>query len=155
MNLYRITGTPPGEYQRAPRLIAAETLVKAHKLSGFDDAAIASVENLGEIYAIALREEGLVQNIPDGRLLTADEIKASISPDGWTLRSFEDGHLYKTLVLHLKAHGLTPAQYRVKWGLPPQYPMVAPAYAIHLSEEAKKRGFGKGRGWKKKGTTTP
>ena len=113
MNLYRITGTPPGEYQRAPRLIAAETLVKAHKLSGFDDAAIASVENLGEIYAIALREEDLVQNIPDGRLLTADEIKASISSDGWTLRSFEDGHLYKTLVLHLKAHGLTPAQYIV------------------------------------------
>jgi len=153
MNLYRITGRPAEAHLNETRLVAADTLVKAHKLSGFDDAAIAAVENLGEIYAIALREEDMVQHVPDGRLLTADEIKASISPDGWTLRSFEDGHLYKTLVLHLKAHGLTPAQYRVKWGLPPQYPMVAPAYAIRLSEEAKKRGFGKGRGWKKKGTT--
>lgn len=150
MNLYRITGRPAEAHLAETRLVAAETLVKAHKLSGFDDAAISSVENLGEIYAIALREEDMVQHVPDGRLLTTDEIKASISSDGWTLRSFENGRLYKSLVLHLKAHGLTPQQYRVKWGLPPQYPMVAPAYSIHLSETAKGRGFGKNR--KKKGT---
>lgn len=150
MNLYRITGRPAEAHLAETRLVAAETLVKAHKLSGFDDAAIAAVENMGELYAVALREEDLVQSVPDGRLLLADEIKASISPDGWTLRSFENGRLYKSLVLHLKAHGLTPQQYRVKWGLPPQYPMVAPAYSIHLSETAKGRGFGKNR--KKKGT---
>ena len=75
MNLYRITGRPAEAHLAETRLVAAETLVKAHKLSGFDDAAISSVENLGEIYAIALREEDLVQSVPDGRLLLAEAAK--------------------------------------------------------------------------------
>ena len=54
-------------------------------------------------------------------------IKKSITPD--FLISLEDGRRYKSLKRHLKGRGLTPEQYREKWGLPRDYPMVAPNYA--------------------------
>ncbi|SFF20059.1 ROS/MUCR transcriptional regulator protein [Methylobacterium sp. 13MFTsu3.1M2] len=44
------------------------------------------------------------------------------------LISFEDGRLYKTLKRHLRGVGLTPDEYRAKWGLPVDYPMTAPSY---------------------------
>jgi predicted transcriptional regulator len=47
---------------------------------------------------------------------------------------------------HLKtAYNLTPEEYRERWGLPPDYPMVAPSYATHRSSLAKKSGLGKAR----------
>jgi predicted transcriptional regulator len=55
----------------------------------------------------------------------------------------EDGKKLKMLKRHLKtAYGLTPEQYRERWGLPPDYPMVAPEYATHRSSLAKKIGLG-------------
>lgn len=55
----------------------------------------------------------------------------------------EDGQQQKTLKRHLQsAHGLTPEEYRARWGLPPSYPMVAPAYAERRSELAKSIGLG-------------
>jgi predicted transcriptional regulator len=68
-------------------------------------------------------------------------IKKSITPD--YLISLEDGRQYKSLKRHLSGKGLTPAQYREKWGLPRDYPMVAPAYAAQRSELAKKMGLGR------------
>jgi predicted transcriptional regulator len=67
-------------------------------------------------------------------------IKKSITPD--FLISMEDGRRYKSLKLHLKGRGLTPEQYREKWGLPRDYPMVAPSYAKQRSELAKTLGLG-------------
>ena len=67
-------------------------------------------------------------------------IKKSITPD--FLISLEDGRRYKTLRRHLAGRGLTPEQYREKWGLPRDYPMVAPNYAKQRSELAKARGLG-------------
>ena len=67
-------------------------------------------------------------------------IKKSITPD--FLISLEDGRRYKTLRRHLKGRGLTPEQYREKWGLPRDYPMVAPNYAKQRSELAKTLGLG-------------
>ncbi|MGB6230063.1 MAG: MucR family transcriptional regulator [Litorimonas sp.] len=56
----------------------------------------------------------------------------------------EDGKPYQSLKRHLRvAYGLTPDAYREKWGLPPDYPMVAPAYARRRSELARKSGLGK------------
>jgi predicted transcriptional regulator len=52
-------------------------------------------------------------------------IKKSITPDH--LISLEDGRRYKSLKRHLTGRGMTPAQHRAKWGLPHDYPMVAPA----------------------------
>ncbi|MGH7044710.1 MAG: MucR family transcriptional regulator [Acetobacteraceae bacterium] len=55
----------------------------------------------------------------------------------------EDGKQLKMLRRHLKtAYGLTPEQYRERWGLPADYPMVAPRYAQHRSSLAKKIGLG-------------
>ena len=67
-------------------------------------------------------------------------IKKSITPD--FLISLEDGRHYKSLKRHLSGRGLTPDQYREKWGLPRDYPMVAPNYAKQRSELAKSLGLG-------------
>ena len=76
-------------------------------------------------------------------------IRKSITPD--FLISMEDGRRYKTLRRHLAGRGLTPEQYREKWGLPRDYPMVAPNYAKQRSELARARGLGQIRrrpgGW--------
>ncbi len=58
----------------------------------------------------------------------------------------EDGKPFKSLKRHLKTHyDLSPDQYREKWGLSPDYPMVAPAYAKARSDLAKQMGLGKKR----------
>ena len=60
--------------------------------------------------------------------------------------SLEDGQPYKSLKRHLKAkYNMSPDDYREKWDLPPDYPMVAPAYARERSELAKKSGLGRQR----------
>ena len=56
----------------------------------------------------------------------------------------EDGKALKSLKRHLRARfGMSPEEYRAKWGLPDDYPMVAPNYAKRLSEAAKARGLGR------------
>lgn len=70
-------------------------------------------------------------------------IRKSITPDH--LISLEDGKKYKTLKRHLAKLGLTPDEYRAKWNLPHDYPMVAPNYAAMRSELAKTSGLGQQR----------
>src|ERR671913_226872 len=67
-------------------------------------------------------------------------IRKSITPD--FLISLEDGRRYKSLKRHLTGRGLTPEQYREKWGLARDYPMVAPNYAKQRSDLAKALGLG-------------
>ena len=68
-------------------------------------------------------------------------IKKSVTPDA--IICLEDGKRFKSLKRHLRtAYNLTPEQYREKWGLPPNYPMVAPDYAKTRSELALKLGLG-------------
>jgi predicted transcriptional regulator len=69
------------------------------------------------------------------------KVRASIKPDG--LVSFIDGKRYAILKRHLTTHGLTPTEYRERFGLPGDYPMVAPSYAAKRSELAKSLGLGK------------
>lgn len=71
---------------------------------------------------------------------TSAQIRRSIRPDA--LISFEDGKSYKTIKRHLAGRGLTFVEYREKWGLPDDYPSVAPAYAARRSELAKAAGLG-------------
>ncbi|MBQ0822692.1 MucR family transcriptional regulator [Microvirga sp. HBU67558] len=73
----------------------------------------------------------------------AVSIRRSITPD--FLISLEDGKEYKTLKRHLAKLGLTPEEYRAKWGLPIDYPMVAPNYAAKRSELARSAGLGQQR----------
>ena len=82
---------------------------------------------------------------PQQRKLTPAQIRKSITPDH--LISFEDNKPYKTLKRHLTGRGLTPDQYREKYGLARDYPMVAPNYSAARSEMARNVGLGqKGRG---------
>lgn len=77
-------------------------------------------------------------------LTPAVPIKKSITPTA--LICLEDGKPFKTLKRHLKvAYNLSPDQYREKWGLPADYPMVAPAYAESRSQMAKSMGLGRKR----------
>ena len=71
-------------------------------------------------------------------------IDRSITPD--YLVCLEDGRRLKTLKRHLRAaYGLTPEAYRARWGLPPDYPMVAPNYAKARSQLARDMGLGQKR----------
>jgi predicted transcriptional regulator len=77
-------------------------------------------------------------------------VKRSVRSDH--IVCLEDGNKFKSLRRHLAtAHGLTPEEYRERWNLPADYPLVAPAYSSERSELAKKLGLGrklkaKGRG---------
>jgi predicted transcriptional regulator len=71
---------------------------------------------------------------------TPAQIKRSIRPDA--LISFIDGRPYTLLRRHLTAHGLTPQEYRARFGLPNDYPMTAPHYTAKRSEFAKASGLG-------------
>jgi predicted transcriptional regulator len=73
----------------------------------------------------------------------AVSIRKSITPD--FLISLEDGKKYKTIKRHLGKLGLTAEEYRAKWGLPADYPMVAPNYAAKRSELARSSGLGQQR----------
>ncbi len=77
------------------------------------------------------------------KLVPPVPVKKSITPE--FLISLEDGKRYRSLKRHLAKHGLTPAEYRAKWGLPSDYPMVAPSYAAMRSELARSLGLGQQR----------
>jgi predicted transcriptional regulator len=79
----------------------------------------------------------------------AVSVKKSVAPD--YLVCLEDGKRFKSLKRHLRTqYNMTPEQYREKWGLPPDYPMVAPNYAVARSQLAKKMGLGQQRQGRKK-----
>jgi predicted transcriptional regulator len=82
--------------------------------------------------------KGADRAIPD-----AETIAQSIQDNH--LVSFEDKRHYRSLKRHLMAkYGMTPEEYRRKWNLPADYPMVAPSYARERSEVAKRIGLGRG-----------
>lgn len=82
--------------------------------------------------------------VPAGPSQPAVPIKKSITPD--YLICLEDGRTFKSLKRHLRAkYNLSPEQYRTKWGLASDYPMVAPNYAKARSDLAKAIGLGQPR----------
>ena len=72
---------------------------------------------------------------------TPAQIRKSVTDEG--IVSFLDGKTYKTLKRHLTTYGLDPRSYRERFGLPADYPMVAPAYAAQRSALAKQIGLGR------------
>lgn len=92
----------------------------------------------------ALSGIGATESGPAGRPEPAVSIKRSVTAD--YIICLEDGRKLKMLKRHLKtAYNLTPDQYRRRWGLPSDYPMVAPNYAIRRSQLAKQIGLGTAR----------
>ena len=102
-------------------------------------AADAIAGLIQEVYR-TLSTVGKEQVLPD-KQQPAVPIKKSVFPD--FIVCLEDGKKLKMLKRHLKtSYNMTPEQYREKWQLPPDYPMVAPSYARHRSSLAKKIGLG-------------
>ena len=89
--------------------------------------------------------DGHVAEPPAEPVRPAVPVRKSVTPE--YLVCLEDGKKLKMLKRHLRStYNLTPDEYRTKWGLAPDYPMVAPKYAEQRSEFAKKIGLGRGTG---------
>jgi predicted transcriptional regulator len=103
-------------------------------------------EVINTVYA-SLLAIGEVGSGPAEALNPAVPVRRSITPD--YLVCLEDGKKLKMLKRHIRAvYGLSPEEYRAKWGLPADYPMVAPNYAKQRSNFAKQIGLGRKKGEK-------
>ncbi len=114
-----------------------------------NSVAAAEVPNVIQTIYRALGTLGKadLQPAPEARK-PAVPIRKSITPD--YLISLEDGKSYKSLKRHLRTqYNMSPDDYRAKWGLPKDYPMVAPNYAASRSALAKSMGLGRGGASKK------
>lgn len=80
--------------------------------------------------------------LPVEELKPAVPVRKSVAPD--YIICLEDGKKFKSLKRHLRTHyNLSPEEYREKWGLPADYPMVAPSYSATRSKLAKDNGLGR------------
>ncbi|MBX9619199.1 MucR family transcriptional regulator [Candidatus Raskinella chloraquaticus] len=99
---------------------------------------------IGDVYAALRRTTTGESPVSTEPLKPAVSLKKSITAD--YIICLEDGKKFKSLKRHLRTHyNLSPEQYREKWGLPSDYPMVAPNYAQARSQLAKKMGLGQQR----------
>ena len=105
--------------------------IQQSELPGLIAGVHSALTNLGKPASESVKTEPLVP------------IKHTIKPD--YIISLEDGRRYKSMKRHLSSRGITPEQYREKWGLRPDYPMVAPNYSKARSELAKSLGLGQVR----------
>lgn len=104
---------------------------------------------INQVHAALSRVAGKSIDAPAEPLKPAVSLKKSITPE--YLVCLEDGKKFKSLKRHLRTqYNMTPEQYREKWGLNPDYPMVAPIYAAARSQLAKKMGLGQQRGRRSK-----
>jgi predicted transcriptional regulator len=102
-------------------------------------------EIINAVYHSLKGLEGPVAEPPPEPARPAVPVRKSITPD--YLICLEDGKKLKMLKRHLRStYNLTPDEYRARWGLAPDYPMVAPNYAEQRSAFAKKIGLGRGTG---------
>ncbi len=100
-------------------------------------------EVINAVYNSLKGLDGQVMEPPPEPVKPAVPIRKSITPD--SLICLEDGKKLKMLKRHLRStYNMTPDEYRLRWGLAPDYPMVAPNYAEQRSAFAKKIGLGRG-----------
>jgi predicted transcriptional regulator len=103
---------------------------------------IASLIN--QVHSALIRVSGGQSEVEPEPLKPAISVKKSITPDH--IVCLEDGKKFKSLKRHLRTqYNMTPEQYREKWSLPADYPMVAPNYAAARSQLAKQMGLGQQR----------
>ncbi len=125
--------------EQSPELLEHTTkIVGAHVANN----PIAAADLPGLIATVHETLAKLGTEEPAPRPEPAVPIKQSVKPD--YIICLEDGTEHKMLKRHLKtAHGMTPDDYRKRWGLPGDYPLVSPNYAKQRSELAKKIGLGR------------
>jgi predicted transcriptional regulator len=98
---------------------------------------------IGEVHGALLRVSSGVQEVPAEAPKPAVPVKKSVTADH--IICLEDGKKFKSLKRHLRTqYNMSPEEYREKWGLPADYPMVAPNYAQARSNLAKQMGLGQG-----------
>ena len=99
---------------------------------------------INQVYAALSRVSGKSADAPAEPLKPAVSVKKSITPE--YIVCLENGKKFKSLKRHLRTqYSITPEQYREKWGLGADYPMVAPNYAAARSQLAKQMGLGQQR----------
>jgi len=99
---------------------------------------------ISQVHAALSRVSNGVADIPAEAPKPAVSLKRSVTPE--YIVCLEDGKKFKSLKRHLRTqYNMTPEQYREKWSLPADYPMVAPNYAAARSELAKQMGLGQQR----------
>lgn len=99
---------------------------------------------INQVHSALMRVSGGQVEAAAEPLKPAVSVKKSITPE--YIVCLEDGKKFKSLKRHLRTqYNLTPEQYREKWGLAPDYPMVAPNYAAARSQLAKQMGLGQQR----------
>jgi predicted transcriptional regulator len=99
---------------------------------------------INQVHSALTRVSSGQAEIPSEPLKPAISVKKSITPDH--IVCLEDGKKFKSLKRHLRTqYNMTPEQYREKWGLASDYPMVAPNYAAARSQLAKQMGLGQQR----------
>jgi predicted transcriptional regulator len=122
-------------------LLSLTTEIVASHLSN-NTVAVSDIPQLIKLVYGTLSTQGAEEE-PEKpeKLVPAVPIRKSVTPD--FIICLEDGKPLKMLKRHLKTrYNLTPEEYRRRWGLPEDYPMVAPAYAEQRSSLAKKIGLG-------------
>ena len=99
-------------------------------------------EFIGSVYEALSKASAQATEPPKVELKPAVAIKKSATPD--YIICLEDGQKFKSLKRHLRSvHNMSSEEYREKWGLPRDYPMVAPTYAARRSDLAKNMGLGR------------
>lgn len=138
-----MNGTDAGDSERADTLrlsadivaaYVAQNAISGNALPDLIRQVYDALNGLGSEPAGFAPAEKQKPAVPVGRSVQHDHIVC-----------LEDGKKLKMLKRYLRAqYGMTPEEYRRKWNLPPDYPMVAPAYAARRSDFAKQIGLGKG-----------
>lgn len=129
----------PEQDKREDLLVYTTEIVSSYV--GHNTVAAAELPSVIETVFRALENIDAGQVGMDASLQPAVPVKRSITPD--YLICLEDGKKLKMLKRHLKtAYDMTPEEYRERWGLPADYPMVAPNYAKRRSRLAKDIGLG-------------
>jgi predicted transcriptional regulator len=113
----------------------ANNTVETEKIA----AVIATIHSALKAVSDGVEPEPELEETPRA---TPAQIRKSITPD--FLISFIDGRKFKTLRRHLSIQGLTPEDYRERYGLPANYPMVSPNYSAARSQMALAAGLGQG-----------
>lgn len=121
-------------------------IVAAHVSN--NSVAVSDLPTLISNVHTALAGLGGGSPVPEVRAEPAVSVRASVKPD--YIVCLDDGKKLKMLKRHLMTHyGMTPDEYRAKWGLPADYPMVAPNYAEQRRKLAVKIGLGRKPGKRK------
>jgi predicted transcriptional regulator len=130
-------------FQREADILMMTSNIVAAQLSNQSTSKTEIPDLIDTVYK-KLADIAATHNVLANSQKPAVAISESITPDH--IICLEDGKPFKMLKKHLKVHyNMTPEEYRMKWSLPSDYPMVAPNYAVRRQELAKESGLGRNR----------